>query len=217
MRRSNFFFIVFAVFLTALGLAKVGSAHAAAYQEISPAQQLPTAGFVSNTQLYSLRQTLTGQYAYSSYTYAPSILLSDGGSQSLRPLFRPSNNWLDTELMFATRVLNEERFTASMLWGGSTGQDAQKMYVQPSARVGLFMAAAPLDNLLITAKFSTVVAGGRQIERSCSANYGEIGGTQAVKCSMASSVMAPSDTLKYMTNTQSREQILAQVAMKWFF
>jgi hypothetical protein len=169
------------------------------------------------TQLYSMRQTLTGAYAYNAYTYAPSILLADGSMKNLRPYFRPVNNWQDTEVMFYTRLIDSNRARLDVLWGGSTGQEAQKMYVQPSARVGLFFAAAPTDTFLINAKFTTVVAGGRTIERPCMADYGQIVGVQAVKCSLASSVLPPAQTLAYLQNTPSKEQIVANIELKWFF
>ena len=169
------------------------------------------------TRFYSLRQTLSGAYAYNAYTYAPAVLLADGTSKNLRPYFRPANNWQDAELMLATRLIDSNRARVDLLWGGSTGQEAQKLYVQPSARVGFFMALAPVDDFLITTKLTKVVAGGRTIERACIADYGEIVGIQAVKCSLASSALPPAQTLAYLQNTPNKEQISANIELKWFF
>ena len=208
-------FLIIATVITVLSLLKVHNAHAS---DISRFEQLPSRQdtFLS-TSLYSLRQTLTGQYAYSSYLYAPAIDLADGGKYSLQGKFRPANNWVDTELMFATRVVDSNRARVDFLWGASTGQESKNLYVQPSARLGVFAAFAPRDDLILTAKITGVVAGGKTIERPCIASYGADLGEYAVKCSMASSVLSPQETLKYLQNTPSKEQILAKVEMKYFF
>ena len=144
MRRFNVLFLAFALFLTALGLLKVHNAHASELQ--TRISFTPKEDTFLQTNLYSLRQTLTGQYAYGSYLYAPAIDLADGSKYSLKGKFRPDNNWVDTELIFSTKVVDNNRARIDFLWGGSTGQNAQNLYVQPSARLGIFAAFAPRDD-----------------------------------------------------------------------
>lgn len=216
--RQNAVFFTIATVLTVAGLVKVRSAHAFDHSAYL-SQAIAAAGKESNfgkTQLHSLRHTQSGQAAYSQYLHAPGIQLDDGSVYSLSNKFKPRHNWVDTEIMFQTVVFNNDRFLLNALWGGSTGQKAEALKVQPSARLGFFAAFAPTDNVLFTAKFSQVVAGGRTIESPCTADYGDFGSHQ-VKCSMASGFMAPEDTLKYLQNTPSKERILANFEVKVFF
>jgi hypothetical protein len=50
-----------------------------------------------------------------------------------------------------------------------------------------------------------LVAGGLK-EKSCTADYGDIGGVQAVNCRLAASTLEPSSTLQYLANIRAQDR-----------
>lgn len=64
---------------------------------------------------------------------------------------------------------------------------------------------------------ATRILGGRLRERSCVANYGEIGGVQAVNCRLAASVLPPGQTLGYLFNDKPYNKDISFVQFAWNF
>lgn len=170
------------------------------------------------TAILKFDYTQFGNMAYMTYQGAPSVLLADGSSQSLGSLYKPKNR--DIEALFITKLAQGEwkenhLYQVNLLWGGSTGQESEKLYVQPSAKLGFLTRVQTGQSSILTFSAQTTI-GGNLKERPCTADYG-VAGTHQVKCSMASSAMAPQDTLQYLTNRSPYDATLVKVSMQWFF
>mgnify|MGYP001822825989 CR=1 FL=1 len=93
-----------------------------------------------------------------------------------------------------------------VIWGFGTGERGQIYHIEPSLKVG-FIATEPLgDNALLSLTVATVL-GGYFRERACTADYGAIGGVQAVNCRMADSILSPAETLDYLVNQAPTDQV----------
>lgn len=170
------------------------------------------------TQILAFNYTQHGNIADTTYRGAGAVMLSDGSSQDLSSLYRPKNK--DMEAFFITKVAQGEwkenrLYQVNLLWGGSTGQESEKMYVQASAKVGFMARVQTSEASMLTVSAQTTI-GGALKERACTADYG-VAGSHQVKCSMASSAMAPSDTLKYLTNRSVYDATQVKVTFQWFF
>lgn len=119
--------------------------------------------------------------------------LSGGQASDMHTWFRSS--WTDTELAFLTPV----RQDTGLIWGFSTGERGPKYRIDPGLQLGFLY----LNTISPRTRWSlrlTTVLGGRLRERSCLADYGELGGVQRVNCRLAASELPPAETLKYLIN-----------------
>jgi len=103
--------------------------------------------------------------------------------------------WTDTRVTWMTQVSPE----FGMLWGFSTGEQAEKYRISPSLKLGIVYQTKVGLNASFSVR-ATSVLGGRMNEKTCTANYGDIGGIEQVNCRLAASEMPPADTLKYLIN-----------------
>ena len=170
------------------------------------------------TAILKLDYTQFGNLAYMNYQGAPSVLLADGSTQSLAGLYKPKNR--DIEALFITTLSQGEwkdnrLYQFNLIWGGSTGQESDKMYVQASAKLGFLTKVQMSESSILSFSAQTTI-GGNLKERPCTADYG-VAGTHQVKCSMASSAMAPQDTLQYLTNRSPYDATQFKVNWQWFF
>lgn len=107
--------------------------------------------------------------------------------------YRPK--WTDTRATWMTQLSPE----FGMLWGFSTGEQAEKYRISPGLKLG-FVYQAKVDLRSHFSVRATSVVGGRMKEKTCTANYGDIGGIEQVNCRLAATEMAPAETLNYLTN-----------------
>lgn len=107
--------------------------------------------------------------------------------------YRPK--WTDTRVTWMTQVSPE----FGMLWGFSTGEQAEKYSISPSLKLGVVYQTKLGWNSYFSVR-ATSVLGGRMKEKTCTANYGDIGGIEQVNCRLAASEMTPAETLKHLTN-----------------
>ena len=119
--------------------------------------------------------------------------LSNGAPIALRGWYTPS--FVDTRLTYMTQVHKK----VGVIWGFSTGENAQKYTVDPSLKLGLVFRHE-FDKTSTVSLRGTTILSGRLRESACTANYGDIGGVQQVNCRMAASTMQPSQTLQYLYN-----------------
>lgn len=122
-----------------------------------------------------------------------SIELAGGGNINF-------NRWYQTN-MFDIRLTWLTQMTPGWgaVWGLSTGERGPKYTIHPSLKLGFIYNKSMSSTSLLSVKASTVLAGRLQ-EKQCMADYGEIGGIQAVNCRMASSYLPPDETLLYLVN-----------------
>ena len=119
--------------------------------------------------------------------------LSGGGNVDFRRWY--GQKWTEMRIDLMTQVSKG----AGILWGFSTGEWGQKYRIAPGFKIGVILQTelSPMSSISIS--FTTLL-GGRLREKSCVADYGDIGGVQEVNCRLAASPLPPAETLKYLVN-----------------
>ena len=122
------------------------------------------------------------------------------------------SNWTDTSLIWMTQVTKN----LGILFGASTGEKGKKYTIDPSLRLGLVAHMQPARNMFLSFRATTNL-GGRLREKSCTADYGEIGGVQEVNCRLAASTLPPEETLQYLLNAKPYNRNHISVTLSWQF
>lgn len=112
-----------------------------------------------------------------------------------------STRWTDMRVSWLTQLSTG----TGLIWGLSTGERGAKYRISPSIKLGLIHQAHLGRRTTLTLRATTVL-GGRLRESPCTADYGDIGGVQAVNCRLAASELEPAETLRHLFNDTSREQ-----------
>ena len=123
-----------------------------------------------------------------------------------------SSNWTDMRATWMTQLSPNTGF----IWGLGTGEKGPKYNISPSLKLGL-IHRANIDRRTVLTLRATTTLGGRLREKSCIADYGDIGGVQAVNCRMAASTLEPAETLRYLFNDTSRDQHQISVSLSHAF
>lgn len=113
-----------------------------------------------------------------------------------------SAKWQDTRVSWMTQI--NPNF--GLVWGVSSGEKAEKYSIDPGLRLGFLMQKQVSKHSHLSISGSTVI-GGRLKEKTCMADYGEIGGVQEVNCRLAASVLEPSKTLNYLYNQKPESAV----------
>lgn len=132
-------------------------------------------------------------------------LLADGSRQSLRPWY--STGWRDFRVLWYT----ETSRASGVYWGFSTGERGVKYRIDPAVHLGVVQAfkLGPRATLQVTLIFAL---GGRMSEKTCEADYGEIGGIQEVNCRLADSFLPPAETLDQLYNEPAADRARIEIA-----
>ena len=126
------------------------------------------------------------------------LRLGDGGYElaggryvNFRSWYEPK--WIDIEFHFLTQLSDD----FGIIWGVSTGEWGKKYRIDPGLKLGgiIQRRLSPQSSISFSATWFT---GGRFTEKSCVADYGDIGGVQQVNCRLAASTLEPSETLAYL-------------------
>jgi hypothetical protein len=123
-----------------------------------------------------------------------------------------STRWIDTRLTWMTQVHRD----LGLIWGFSTGERGEKYRIEPSLRLG-FTLQREIDRRWHWSLTAATTVGGRLREKSCVADYGEIGGVQAVNCRLAATPLAPADTLQYLVNQKPYERHVLRARLNFTF
>lgn len=107
----------------------------------------------------------------------------------------------DTRLTWMTQMTPE----FGLVWGMSTGERGEKYAIAPSVKLG-FIYQTQLSRWSNFSIRASSVIGGRFREKSCTADYGDIGGVQLVNCRLAASNLQPAETLKYLIDALPRNR-----------
>jgi hypothetical protein len=86
-----------------------------------------------------------------------------------------------------------------VIWGFSTGEKAEKYEISRSVTIG-FAYSTQIDKTSFLSIRGTTILGGNLREKTCTADYGDIGGIQEVNCRLAASPLPPSETLMHLFN-----------------
>ena len=152
------------------------------------------------------------------------IPLSDGSHKLLNHLYRPKDV-LDTRFTFGTPLYTytEDRTYATFmaLYSASTGERAEKYTIDPSFGAGarfFLVHGYQGGNRSFEAYFNVhkVLAGGRLNEKTCTADFGELG-TYQVGCRFAHLPIPVEETVKLGFHQYLRDVVAAQVRFTWRF
>ena len=150
---------------------------------------------------------------YLAKNLANQTVMTQSGSQSLASLYKFQAH--DIEALFAASVIAKETAALNLLFGGSTGAHAPKVYIQSSAKFGA-SGFIQMSESSVLKFWAMTTIGGHLKERPCQANYGQFG-SYAVKCSLADSPMPPSQTLAYLTNIKPYNAHQINLTWSYYF
>jgi hypothetical protein len=136
--------------------------------------------------------------------------LSDGRFVSFRDWYGTDRPELRIDLL--TR-LGEG---AGLIWGVNTGERGEKYRIHPGVKLGVILQQAPTPRSTLTLTVTTVIGGGLR-EENCVADYGEIGGIQAVNCRLAAAPIAPEATLQHTLRVRAREASRIDLSYRMLF
>lgn len=177
----------------ALAVTAVASA-----QDMSGRYHLQNAGFFDATYFVELQQG-SELSRLASGLRGGGYELSGGATVKFKRWYK--TDWVDTRLNWMTLLTPD----VGLLFGFSTGERGQKYEIRPSLRLGLLAQRSIGKRTLLSFRASTTV-GGQLREKTCTADYGDIGGVQKVNCRLAASTLAPEDTLQYLMNRQPHDR-----------
>lgn len=123
-----------------------------------------------------------------------------------------STAFSDTRITWMTQMTPE----FGLVWGMSTGERGEKYAIAPSVKLG-FIYQTQLSRWSNFSIRASSVIGGRFREKSCTADYGDIGGVQQVNCRLAASNLQPAETLKYLIDALPRNRNGISVMYTAFF
>lgn len=123
-----------------------------------------------------------------------------------------SSNWTDMRATFMTQLSADTGF----IWGLGTGEHGPKYTIAPSLKLG-FIPRASLTRRTVLTLRATTTLGGRLREKSCTADYGDIGGVQTVNCRLAASTLEPAETLRHLFNEAPRDRHQLSVSLSHAF
>jgi len=123
-----------------------------------------------------------------------------------------STTWTVSQFAMMTQMTPE----VGIVWGASTGEYGQKYTIDPSLKIGLVISHQ-IDKSSSIALKATAIVGGWLREKSCTADYGDIGGVQKVNCRLAATTLSPNDTLQYMYNMRPLNPYLFSIEYRFTF
>jgi len=148
--------------------------------------------FIDATHLIDFKQgsELSGKVSDSS---AGRFETAQGNFVSFKQWYQ--TNWTDTKTVWMTEI----NPNLGVIWGFSTGEKAEKYEISRSVTIG-FAYSTQIDKTSFLSIRGTTILGGNLREKTCTADYGDIGGIQEVNCRLAATPLPPSETLIHLFN-----------------
>lgn len=168
------------------------------------AQQTTGGTYLLDLYAGSSRSRLADELGRGSYE------LTDGTPVDLNDWY--SSRWRDTTILFLTQ-LNKD---TGLLWGLGTGERGAKYAIEPALHLGLIRQFRLSRDTWLTFTAAAVI-GGNLTERSCTADYGAIGGVQRVNCRLAAEPIPPSETLRYLARQSGHDESRISVVLEHRF
>jgi len=167
------------------------------------------ATFRESTHLIDLRQ--------GSYLSQKAGNLRAGGYELANGTPVSLNRWYDTQWKdVGATWMTQFTENVGLIYGVTTGERARKYTIAPSLKLGLVMQMQPAQNMVVSLRATTIM-GGALNEKSCMADYGDIGGEQRVNCRLAASTLAPAETLNYLVRQRPLYRNEISVTFNWKF
>lgn len=124
--------------------------------------------------------------------------LSNGNYVDFRKWY--TSKWNDVEFHFMTQLHPD----FGILWGFTTGEWGEKYRIYPGFRLGAIVQRRISTQASLSISVTRLFGSGFK-EKSCTADYGAIGGVQTVNCRLAASPLEPSQTLQYLYKSKPLE------------
>lgn len=162
-----------------------------------------------STSLYDLKQgseLSDNIYSFRNVYYESSL----GDAINLKNFYK--TNWTDLSLTWITKI--DKNF--GLIWGGSTGEYGEKYTIYPKFKFGFVFQTFLSKNSKLSL-YATSYLGGMLKEKTCQADYGDIGGVQTVNCRLAGSTLQPAETLKYLLNKKPKYDQFISVSLNISF
>lgn len=145
--------------------------------------------FFESTYLLEVRQ---GSQLSAKASSAQDLGYESALGQPVSMLKWYSTRWVDLHIAYITQINRD----FGVIWGLSSGERADKYVIAPSWKIGfLYTTEAWAKGRLVLRAYR--VFSGALREKSCTADYGEIGGVREVNCRLAASLLTPEETLQY--------------------
>lgn len=187
-----------AAVLAALLLALAGPAAAEAFPERNKSTFL--IGVRNGSQLSAdVRSVRAGGYE-----------LADGTPVDFADWY--SSDWTDIGLTWLTQI--DKGF--GVIWGLSTGERGEKYRIDPALKLGITLQRRVSRHSFATLTAHTII-GGELRERTCTADYGAIGGVQEVNCRLAATTLPPEETLDYLLDAPAHDRHYLTLVFTWEF
>ena len=138
------------------------------------------------------------------------LTLSDGRGVAFRDWYRARHPEVSVSMM--TQISPEFGIT----WGISSGERGEKYSMSAGFSIGFIYQIKTGRRGLVTLSASTLL-GGALRERACVADYGAVGGIQAVNCRLAATALPPEETLRYLIRETGRRESRAAVTYEYRF
>lgn len=119
--------------------------------------------------------------------------LSGGGAVRFRDWYSP--RLPEVTVLFLTELSSE----VGIIWGASSGERGEKYRIEPALHLGVVWQHRISDGAHLWMRAVHPLFG-RMREFPCVADYGAIGGVQAVNCRLAAEPMAPEETLEHLVD-----------------
>jgi hypothetical protein len=127
------------------------------------------------------------------------------------------NRWYETQWVeVGASWMTQLTENVGVIYGLGTGERAPKYRIAPSMKLGVVMQMQPAQNMVVSFRATTILGGGLS-EKSCTADYGDIGGVHRVNCRLAASTLAPEETLNYLVRQRPLHRNEVSVTFNWKF
>lgn len=183
--------------------------NAAVAMELAGTLNLQNSSFIDSTYLIDLQQGSRLSEAAMGLG-GGGFELAGGHLVSFSDWYK--SKWTDASITWMTQVTPD----FGVIFGFSTGERGKKYSINPSLKLGVLMQTQTGKNAFLSLRATTTL-GGDLREKTCIADYGEIGGVQEVNCRLAASTIPPSETLKYLVNQKPYNRNQVSLMLTWGF
>lgn len=137
--------------------------------------------------------------------------LSGGEFVSFRDWYTPTSP-PDSTVLFLRQMSPD----FGLIWGFSTGERGKKYEIDPALHLGFLYRYNFSAHMALTFK-ATYPFFGAMTEKTCTADYGDLGGVQIVNCRLAASTLPPAETLDYLVHLKGETDAKISIAFTFAF
>jgi len=136
--------------------------------------------------------------------------LSGGEAVDFRSWYVPT--YRDTTILLSRRIAPD----FGIVWGLSSGESGEKYTIDPALQVGFVLDYFPFENAVVSIR-ATYPFFGNMAEKTCIADYGELGGVQPVNCRLAADIIPPEETLDFLVKLRGETDARIRISFLLLF